>query len=142
MTISQLSVFVENEPGKLAAVTKVIGDAGIDLRAMSIADTRDFGILRIIVSDPYGAIKSLKDAGYVVSDTKVIAVEIDDRPGGLSEVLSHLAGAGISVEYLYAFVSQKAGHACVIMRVEDNDAAVAALDAGGVRTVGEDELFG
>jgi hypothetical protein len=142
MTIDQLSVFVENEPGKLADVAGVIGDAGVDLRAMSIADTRDFGILRVIVDDAYAATNALKEADFVVSVTKVIAVEIDDRPGGLAAVLKILAYAGISVEYLYAFVSQKAGNAYVILRVEDNDAAVSALDAKGVRTVGTDELFG
>jgi hypothetical protein len=142
MTIDQLSVFVENEPGKLASVARVIGDAGVDLRAMSIADTRDFGILRVIVDDAYAATNALKEADFVVSVTKVVAVEIEDSPGGLADVLGILADAGISVEYLYAFVSQKAGNAYVILRVEDNDQAVSALDAVGVRTVGTEELFG
>jgi hypothetical protein len=141
MTIDQISVFVENEPGKLAAVTKVLADAGVDLRAMSIADTRDFGILRVIVDDAYGAIGALKDADYVVSVTKVLAVEIADRPGGLASVLAVLADASVSVEYLYAFVSRKEGNAYVILRVEDTDKAVIALGDKGVNTVCADDLF-
>jgi hypothetical protein len=142
MTIDQLSVFVENGPGKLADVTKILGNAGVDLRAMSIADTRDFGILRIIVDDAYGALSALKEADYIVSVTKVLAVEIGDKPGGLAAVLAFLADAGVSVEYLYAFVSQKAGNAYVILRVEDNDKAVAVLSDSGVNTVGAEDLFG
>jgi hypothetical protein len=142
MTIDQLSVFVENESGKLAGVTKALGDAGVDLRAMSIADTRDFGILRVIVDDAYVAMRALKDAGYIVSVTQVIAVAIKDRPGGLAEVLSILAGAGVSVEYLYAFVSRREGDAYVVLRVEDNEKAVGILADGGVATAGAAELFG
>jgi hypothetical protein len=142
MTIDQISVFVENEPGKLADVTKTLAGAGVDLRAMSIADTRDFGILRVIVDDPYEAINSLKAADYVVNVTKVLAAEIEDKPGGLAAVLAVLGDAGVSVEYLYAFVSQKEGKAYVILRVEDADKAVAALGESGVRTVCSDELFG
>jgi hypothetical protein len=141
MTIDQISVFVENVPGKLSGVTKVFADANIDLRAMSIADTRDFGILRVIVDDAYGAIAALKDADYVVSVTKVLAVEIADKPGGLASVLEVLADAGVSVEYLYAFVSRREGNAYVILRVEDTDKAVAALGDKGVNTVCADDLF-
>jgi hypothetical protein len=141
MTIDQISVFVENEPGKLADVTKVLADADVDLRAMSIADTRDFGILRVIVNDAYGATNALKTAGYVVSLTKVLAVEIEDKPGGLADVLACLAKEAVSVEYLYAFVSRKAGNACVILRVEDTDRAVKVLVDAGVHTARADELF-
>jgi hypothetical protein len=141
MTIDQISVFVENRPGKLAAVTKALGDAGVDLRAMSIADTRDFGILRVIVDDPYEAISALKAADYIVNVTKVLAAEIDDKPGGLASVLAVLGDAGISVEYLYAFVSQKEGKAYVILRIEDAGGAVAALSEGGVNTASANELF-
>jgi hypothetical protein len=140
MTIDQISVFIENEVGKLAGVTRALADAGIDMRAMSIADTRDFGILRMIVNDSGGAIDALKAAGYVVSVTKVLAVEIEDRPGGLSDVLSFLGEEGISVEYLYAFVSRKAGNACVILRVEDTDRAAGILVGKGVRTFNADGL--
>jgi hypothetical protein len=141
MTIDQISVFVENEPGKLAGVTKILADANVDLRAMSIADTRDFGILRVIVDDAYGAIAALKDADYVVSVTKVLAVEIADRPGGLASVLAVLAGAGVSVEYLYAFVSRREGNAYVILRVEDTGKAVEVLGENGVNTVCSNDLF-
>jgi hypothetical protein len=142
MTIDQISVFVENEPGKLADVTNVLAGAGVDLRAMSIADTRDFGILRVIVDNPYEAINALKAADYIVNVTKVLAAEIDDKPGGLASVLTALGGAGVSVEYLYAFVSQKEGKAYVILRVEDTEKAVSTLGENDVRTVCADELFG
>jgi hypothetical protein len=141
MTIDQISVFVENEPGKLADVTKILADAGVDLRAMSIADTRDFGILRVIVDDPYAAISALKAADYIVNVTKVLAAEIDDKPGGLASVLAALGDANFSVEYLYAFVSQKEGKAYVILRVEDTEGAASALSERGVNTVGAEELF-
>ncbi|MDR1496228.1 MAG: ACT domain-containing protein [Clostridiales Family XIII bacterium] len=141
MTIDQISVFVENEPGKLADVTKILADAGVDLRAMSIADTRDFGILRIIVDDTIGAVGALKNADYVTLLSKVIAVRIEDRPGGLAGVLAVLGDAGVSLEYLYAFVSRKEGNAYVILRVEDTEGAVEALSENHVPTVGADELF-
>jgi hypothetical protein len=141
MTIDQISVFVENEAGKLAAVTKTLSDAGVDLRAMSIADTRDFGILRIIVDDTDKAIGALKDADYVTLTSKVIAAKIEDRPGGLASVLSDLSDADVSLEYLYAFVSRHEGNAYVVLRVEDTDDAVAALNEKGVQLVSAEELF-
>jgi hypothetical protein len=141
MTIDQISVFVENEAGKLAAVTKTLSDAGVDLRAMSIADTRDFGILRIIVDDTDKAISALKDADYVTLTSKVIAAKIEDRPGGLASVLSDLSDADVSLEYLYAFVSRHEGNAYVVLRVEDTDDAVAALNEKDVQLVSAEELF-
>ncbi|MDR2163333.1 MAG: ACT domain-containing protein [Clostridiales Family XIII bacterium] len=140
MTIDQISVFVENEAGKLAGVTKVLADAGIDLRAMSIADTRDFGILRMIVDDTGGAIEALKAADYVTLTSKVIAAKIEDRPGGLASVLTALSEAGVSMEYLYAFVSRREGNAYVVLRVEDTEGAVSALRGKNVDLVGAEDL--
>ena len=142
MTINQISVFVENKAGRLAEITKVIGDAGLDLRAMCIADTADFGILRVIVSDPARALEVLSAAECVVSVTPVIAVKIEDKPGSLSTVLGALADGGISVEYLYAFISRKADDAYVILRVEDHERAEAILTENGIATAKPEELYG
>ncbi|MDR2770924.1 MAG: ACT domain-containing protein [Clostridiales Family XIII bacterium] len=141
MTIDQLSVFVENSPGRLAEITGILGDAGIDLRAMSIADTKDFGILRVIVSEPVRALEVLRAADCVVSVTPVLAVSIEDAPGSLSRVLRVLADAGISIEYIYAFITRKTGNAYVIFRVEDNERAIDAFAAHGVNTVGAAEIY-
>ena len=142
MTIDQISVFVENKAGRLAEITKIIGDAGLDLRAMCIADTADFGILRIIVNDPARALKVLKSADCVVSVTQVLAVKMTDKPGSLAEVLGVLAKAEISVEYLYAFISRKANDAYVILRVEDLRRAIAVMAESGINTVGPEEIYG
>ena len=141
MTIDQVSVFVENHPGRLAKVTRILGDAGIDLRALSIADTADFGILRIITSNPQLTLDLLNEAGCVVSVTQVIAVPIEDKPGSLASVLTTLADANISVEYAYAFITRKQDKAYVIFRVEDNDRAIGILAESGVKTVWMSELF-
>jgi hypothetical protein len=141
MTIDQLSIFVENRPGCLLEITDILAGAGVDLHAMSIADTKDFGILRIVVNDPVRAGEVLRNAGCVFSVTKVLAVSIDDKPGGLSRILNILAGADISIEYLYAFITRKKDNAYVIFRVEDNDRAVAALTAHDVKTAGAKDIY-
>jgi hypothetical protein len=141
MTIDQLSIFVENKPGRLAEITGIFGDAGIDLRAMSIADTMDFGILRVIVNEPERALELLRAAACVVSVTRVLAVAIEDAPGSLSRVLRILADADISIEYLYAFITRKKDSAYVIFRVEDNERAIEIFTAHGVKTAGAAELY-
>jgi hypothetical protein len=141
MTIDQISVFVENNAGKLAEITGLLGAAGIDLRAMSIADTTDFGILRLIVDQPKKAVEVLKEAECVVTVTQVIAVSIQDTPGSLSKVLKLLSDAGISIEYVYAFITRKKSDAYVIFRVEDNERAVEILTAGGVKVACSEELY-
>ena len=141
MTINQISLFVENLHGRLADVTELLGRAGIDLRAMSLADTRDFGVLRIIVDNPQGADQVLRDAGYVFSITPVLAVSIADTPGSLGQILRTLANAEIGVEYLYAFVTRKAGNAGVVLRADDNGHAARTLAESGIKTVGPEELF-
>jgi hypothetical protein len=141
MTIDQISVFVENKPGRLAEITEILGAANIDLRAMSIADTADFGILRIIAGEPERALETLKNADCVVSVTQVLAVAIEDAPGSLSKVLRILADADVSVEYLYAFITHAVGSAYVILRVEDAERATAIFAEHGVKTAGAHEIY-
>jgi hypothetical protein len=136
MTIDQLTVFVENGPGRLLEITETLGKAGIDLRALSIADTAEFGIARIITSDHQRAVSLLREAGFAVSTTKVLAVALDDEPGALVKVLRILADAKINIEYLYAFITRQKRQAYVVFRVENNDTAMAALEQHGVAVVG------
>ncbi|MEG2633211.1 MAG: acetolactate synthase, partial [Oscillospiraceae bacterium] len=118
-----------------------IADAGIDIRALSIADTTDFGILRLIVDKPEAAEQTLKDKGLTLSLTEVIAVQIDDKPGGFARAIRILTDAGIDVEYMYAFVCRREGHACVIIRVEDNGRAIEVLKNSGVEMLTQQEIF-
>ena len=132
MIIKQISVFVENKSGRLAQITKVLADNHIDIRALSLADTTKFGILRFIVNEPERAEQALRDAGLTVSITDVIAVSVEDQPGGLSYPLSLLDEKGISVEYIYAFVGAPHDKAFVILRVEDNQLAAEVLKEHGI----------
>lgn len=141
MIIDQISVFVENNPGRLADIAGILGNAGIDMRAMSIADTAKFGILRLIVNKPREALELLRAAECVVSVTPVLAVAIKDLPGSLAAVLRVLADAGINVEYGYAFVSRKQGNAYVVIRVEDNERAAECLTQNGIKVAGGDEIY-
>lgn len=131
MYIKQLSVFVENKQGRLAEITSIIGEAGIDIRALSIADTTDFGILRLIVDKPSEAEKILKEAGLTVSLTDVIAVGIPDVTGGIAKTLTAIADKDVGVEYVYEYVARNSDHAYFVMRVADNEKAIAALKAHG-----------
>ena len=140
MTMKQLSVFVENKPGTLAEITGILGENGIDMCALSVADTERYGILRLIVNNPQKAEDALKAAGFKVSLTDVIAIAVSHKPGGLSKALKHVAKAGIAVEYMYAFVSPKADTAYVILRVQDNQKAILALQQGGIRLSGGRDL--
>jgi len=133
MTINQLSVFIENKEGKLAELTSTLAREGVDIRAMSVADTQDFGILRLIVSDCDRAINVLKEAGCVVSVTQVLAVAIPDAPGSLAKVSHILADNHISIEYMYAFITRRQEAAYVVFRVADNQAAAELLTANGVK---------
>ncbi|MDR0826315.1 MAG: ACT domain-containing protein [Desulfovibrio sp.] len=141
MSMDQISVFVENSPGRLADITEILGTAGIDLRAVSIADTADFGVLRLISSEPQKAMELLRSKGCVVSVTPVLAVELADTPGSLAGVLRILADAGVSIEYLYAFITRKKGNAYVILRVEDNARAEKILADRGVKIADADEIY-
>jgi len=138
--VKQISVFLENKSGRLAEVTRVLGKNDINIRALSIADTTDFGILRLIVNKPEEANVALKREGLMVSETEVIAAEVPDYPGGLAGVLSELGAAGVNIEYLYAFIGRSAGKALVVFRVEDCEGAVRALDKKNIRVLGGEEV--
>jgi hypothetical protein len=131
--VEQLSVFLENETGGLADVVDVLARAAIDLRALSLADETDFGILRLIVNDTDRATSALKEAGFTVRRTPVVAVEIPDRPGGLAATLNALRGT--AVEYMYAFVRKSGEQALVVFRFEDPEAAIAILLKSGARVL-------
>jgi len=141
MIIKQISVFVENKLGRMAEITKVIGDIGVDIRALSIADTSDFGILRIIVNKPDEAVEALREAGMTVSLTDVIAVGVEDTPGAFAKAVSALSDAYISIEYMYAFISRNDNRACVILRVEEPSKGIEALQAGGFEVLGSEEIY-
>ena len=141
MFIKQLSIFVETKSGRLAEITAILARAGIDIRALSVADTTNFGILRLIVDKPDEAEAALKAAGLTVSLTGVIAIGVPDQPGGFATAARALADAGIDVKYMYAFISRDQGRACVILRVEDNDAAVSALQAKDIEILGGEQIY-
>ena len=140
MSLKQLTVFVENKQGTLVEITDTLASNHVNLRALSIADTQDFGLLRLIVNDNDTAVAALKDKGYVLKETEVIGVKIGDEPGKLSKALSVLAQAGINVEYLYAFMARTQKHAYVVLRPTDNAAAEAALEAGGFHLITDADL--
>ena len=141
MSIKQISVFLENKPGALYGMTGVLAQHKIDMRALSLAETSDFGIARIIVDNVYAAATVLKDAGYVHSLTSVLGVAIPDTPGGLNKVLQVLTNAKVNVEYMYAFLGGKdSEHAYMIFRVADTDAATSALAAKGIQIVDQEEI--
>ncbi|MDC7286680.1 ACT domain-containing protein [Blautia schinkii] len=140
MTVKQISVFLENKPGRLAEFSDVLSQNDIDLRALSLAEAEDFGIVRIIVDDVYKTSTVLKDANYVFSITKVLAVAIPDEPGGLSKVIRVLGDNDVNVEYMYAFITRKKGLAYMIFRVEDNQKAVHVLQQSGIRPICQEEL--
>ena len=139
--VKQISVFVENKKGRLARITDVLGKGGIDLIALSIADTTNFGIMRCIVNDPEKALKLLKDNDITASTTEVIVAEVVDKPGGLSYVLGLLDKADISVEYLYSFVRTPNENALILFRVEDIETAMVALERGGVKLLSEQDIY-
>lgn len=141
MSIKQISIFLANKTGELSGVISFLASNGINLRAMSIADTMDFGLVRIITDDPETALKILADEGFSVRANDVLAVTIDDRPGGLATVLSIISEADVAIEYTYAFLSNKPGFASLIFRVDDNDKATRALTSAGIKVNTQDELF-
>ena len=140
-TIKQFSLFVENKQGKMAELTRLIADAGIDLRTLSLADTRDFGILRIIVDQPDKAEKLLHENGWTFKVTPVIGIKVPDVPGGVAAVLEALSAASINVEYMYAFVNRTPGRADTIVRVDDPEAALAALEKAGIEVLTPEEAY-
>ncbi|MBS4032738.1 MAG: ACT domain-containing protein [Clostridiales bacterium] len=141
MKVKQISIFLENKSGRLADVTRTLGREDINIRALSIADTTDFGILRLIVNRPEEANRALKEEGFMVSETEVIAVDVPDRPGGLAHVLEVLGEAGINIEYLYAFIGKTSDEALVIFRVENCDGAMHALQAKNIKVLDGNEVY-
>lgn len=142
MKLQQLSLFLENKPGTLHAPVQALADAGVNLLTVTLADTTQFGILRLIVSDPQRAKEVLESAGSVVRVTEVVPVEVSDGPGGLAGVLAAIERAGLAVEYMYLFGGTgRPGTVAIIFRFEDPDAAVAALGTAGVRVLSREELL-
>ena len=141
MKVEQISIFLENKSGRLAEVTRLLGEGGINIRALTLADTTDFGILRLIVNDNAKALKLLKKEGFTVGKTEVVAIEVPDRPGGLAEILERLGEAGVNVEYMYAFVEKSGDDAVVIFRFDDPEQAVGLLQESGVTIIPEDKVY-
>lgn len=141
MKAKQLSIFLENKVGRLAEVTGVLGERGINIRALSLADTSDFGVLRLIVDDPTKAQEALKEEGYTVSTTEVIAVKVPDKPGGLGRVLRSFIDLGVNIEYMYAFAGKNGDNAVVVFRVDDPERAIPVLREHGVGLLTEDEIY-
>lgn len=140
MRIKQLSIFVENKTGRLHSIVDVLSKGNINLRALSIADTTDFGILRVIVDDSDAAKTALAEVGVISKITDVIAVKIDDKTGGLASVLDALSDSGISIEYMYAFLGREAGRALMVLKSNDDDAAEATLTAAGIALTEQSEI--
>ncbi|KJR96697.1 MAG: amino acid-binding protein [Peptococcaceae bacterium BRH_c4a] len=132
---------MENKSGRLARVTRVLADNNINIRALSIADTTDFGILRLIVNDPDVAHRVLKESGFSVNSADVIAVEIPDIPGGLADPLEYLRESGINIEYLYAFLTRASEAALVVFRVEQIDDAIRVLQEKGIKILGGEDVY-
>ena len=141
MKVEQISVFIENKSGRLADIARVLGEAGINIRALSLADTSDFGILRLIVNDREKAKSVLKEKGFTVSKTEVVAVEVPDRPGGLYQILRKLDSESINVEYMYAFVERCGENAVIIFRFDETDKAIKSLLDGGFNVLEGDRLY-
>jgi hypothetical protein len=140
MAIKQLTVFVQNKKGTVVEVTDILSKNNINLRALSIAETQDFGILRLIVSDETAAKKVLEENGYLIKIIDVVGVKIGDAPGKLTAALDVLDKANINVEYLYAFMARTEKHAYVVLRVEDNDVAETALTGAGFKMISEADI--
>ena len=141
MKVEQISIFLENKPGSLENVTGILKDANINIRTLSLADTTDFGILRLIVNDVNTSIKELKENGLRVSRTTVVAVEVPDRPGGLHSILEVLSKNGVNVEYLYAFVEKSGQNAVIIFRFDAPDAAIDVLLKNGFTVMPGEKLY-
>ena len=141
MSVKQISIFLENKPGKMCEMTDVLADNRINMRGLSLAETEGFGIVRIIVDDVYEATTVLKDAGYVNKLTSVVIVEIPDVPGGLNQVLKVFATAGINLEYMYALSAETSSDkAFMVIRVSDHKAAETALAKAGIRVITQEEI--
>ena len=141
MKINQLSLFLENQPGQTIEPCRLLARAGINIRTLSLADTRQFGILRLIVSDWKNAAVVLQDAGYVVNVTEVVAIEVADRPGGLAELMGIFENTGINIEYMYAFPFGRQDRAVLIVRFDQPDAAIERLQTAGINVVDSVDVY-
>ena len=141
MRVEQISVFLENKAGRMAEVTRILAETKVNIRALSLADTSDFGILRLIVDDNEKAKEALRKHGFTVGKTDVVAVEVEDRPGGLYRILDTLYKANVNVEYMYAFVQQSGSNAVIIFRFDNLDEAVKVLAANGMRVIEGEKLY-
>ncbi|MGA2352203.1 MAG: ACT domain-containing protein [Terracidiphilus sp.] len=141
MKIQQLSLFVENKPGHITAPARLLAREGIDIRSLYLADTQQYGIVRMIVSNWQKAAGILEAHGYVAKMTEVLAVQVPDRPGGLADVLGALDGSDINIEYMYAFPYLRGNQAVLIFRFNDPDAAIAQLQTAGINLVASNELL-
>jgi hypothetical protein len=141
MHVEQISVFLENKSGRLSEVTAILAEAGVNIRALALADTSDFGVLRLIVDDKDKTIGTLKDNGFTVRKTEVLAVEVEDRPGGLNNILDILKAQNINVEYMYAYVRHTGQNAVMIFRFDNIAAAIEVLSAKGITVLEGDKLY-
>jgi len=138
--IKQISIFAENKPGRMARVARTLADASVNIRALTIAEAGDFGVIRMVVDDTEKGYKALHDDGFTVSETDVLAVEIKDIPGGLYEIANTLGMNNVNVDYAYAFVTAKAERAMLILRVDDIERATEVLSDAGVRLATREEI--
>ena len=139
--LKQLSLFLENKPGRLANVCRAMAEEGLNIRALSIADTTDFGVLRLIVDNPELAETKLKARGFLVSITDVVGIKVADRPGGLSAALNHFEKVGISVEYMYAFLGRDGDQAMVILRLNDNAKGIELIKGSNIELMTPEEVY-
>ncbi len=140
MKVEQISIFIENKSGRLAEICGILGEAGVNIRALSLADTSDFGILRLIVKDSEKALKVLKERHFTVSKTEVIGVEVPDSPGGLSKILQILDKNSVNVEYMYAFVERSGDNAVIIFRFDHVDEAISVLTQNGINIIKSEKI--
>lgn len=141
MQVEQISIFIENKSGRLAEITRILGESGINIRALSLADTSDFGILRLIVNNVEKAKTVLKEKGFTVSKTEVVAVEVPDQPGGLAAILQSLDKDSINVEYMYAYVERCGGNAVIIFRFDETEKAITSLAANNFTILAGERLY-
>ena len=141
MKVEQISIFLENRAGRLEEVTRTLSEANVSIRALSLADTSDFGILRLIVSDHEKAKAALKENGFTVGRTSVVAVEVDDQPGGLNTILKILSAGGVNVEYMYAFVQQSSKTAIIVFRFDKTDQAIELLGHNKIKIIAGETLY-
>ena len=142
MLVKQISVFLENSFGRLAEVTKTLGKANIDIRALFVADSSDYGVLRIILDKPEEAVKVLTEAGFTVSTTQVLAIAIPDTPGTLDQTLTKFSETGESMDYIYGFVGRKSSEAVMVIRVQNYDPVIKAFEEAGIRILKPEEVYG